>query len=280
MYNCRMVQPTPLEPLIAAMPSVLVGFSGGVDSALVAVVARRVLGRERAIAAIGVSPSLASGQLEQALTIAERFDLHLEQVHTEEFTNPAYVANPINRCYHCKTELWRALTALAVARRIAVVADGSNLDDEDDHRPGRVAAGEFSVCSPLADAGYTKAAIRTEAKALGIPIWDAPAAPCLSSRVLYGLHVTPERVRQVEASETFLRELGIAGDLRVRHRGTEARIETDPSQFDLIRRYRAQIGARLTELGFARVTLDRRGYRRGSLLDAGQAPLELLAGAG
>jgi uncharacterized protein len=250
-----------------------------VDSALLAVVARRVLGRDRAISAIGISPSLASGQLEQAVSIARDFDLEFEQVRTAEFANPAYVANPVDRCYHCKTELWRALKTLAVARGMAVVADGTNIDDTGDHRPGAKAAAEFAVRSPLAEAGYTKMAIRAEAKALGIPIWDAPAAPCLSSRVLYGLSVTPERVRQVEASETFLRELGIAGDLRVRHRGAEARIEAEPAEFERVRRHRDRIGARLTALGFERVTLDLRGYRRGSLLGADEAPLELLAGA-
>jgi uncharacterized protein len=250
-----------------------------VDSALLAVAARRVLGPQRAIAAIGVSPSLASGQLEQALGIAEQFDLLVEQVRTAEFANPDYVANPANRCYHCKIELWRTLTAVARERGMAVVADGTNADDLGEHRPGVQAADQFGVRSPLAEAGYTKAAVRAEARALGIPVWDAPAAPCLSSRVMYGLTVTPERVRQVEASEAFLRELGVAGDLRVRHRGGEARIEAAPAEFDRLRRHRDRIGVRLRELGFERITLDLRGYRRGSLLQSGEPPLELIAGS-
>ncbi len=277
MYNCRMPQPSPLESLLGTMPSLLVGFSGGVDSALLAVVARRTLGRDGTIAAIGVSPSLASGQLEGALAIAREFDLNVEQVQTAEFANPAYVANPVDRCYHCKAELWRALTELAAERDMAVVADGTNLDDSGDHRPGLRAATEFAIRSPLAEAGYTKAAIRSEARALDIPIWNAPAAPCLSSRVLYGLSVTPMRVRQVEEGESFLRSLGIDGDLRVRHRGPEARIEADPKVFERIRRQRDRIGERLLQLGFDRVTLDLRGYRRGSLLDVGAAPVELIA---
>jgi uncharacterized protein len=275
-----MPQPSQLESLLAAMPSLLVGFSGGVDSALLAVVARRTLGRDRTIAAIGVSPSLATDQLGRALEIAREFDLNVEQVRTAEFANPAYVANPVDRCYHCKVELWRALTLVAAERDMAVVADGTNLDDGGDHRPGLRAATEFAIRSPLAEARYTKAAIRSEARVLGIPIWDAPAAPCLSSRVLYGLSVTPERVRQVEEGESFLRSLGIDGDLRVRHRGAEARIEADPKVFERIRRQRDRIGERLMQLGFDRVTLDLRGYRRGSLLDVGEAPVELIAEAG
>jgi uncharacterized protein len=255
-----------LEAHLATFPSVLVGFSGGVDSSLVAVAARRVLGRERALAAIGVSPSLAANQHEQAVGIARQFDLALVEVATREFEQPAYVANAPDRCYHCKQELWRVLTDLARERGLAAVCDGTNADDGSDHRPGARAGREFAIHSPLADLGYTKRDVRREAETLSIPIWDAPAAPCLSSRVMYGLEVRPDRLRQVEASESLLVELGIKGDLRVRHRGDEARIEVIPSQFDRVRAHRARIAARFRELGFDRVTMDLDGYRRGSLL--------------
>lgn len=266
-----------LEALVAPYRSVLVGYSGGVDSALVAVLARRVLGRGHAVAALGVSASYPTAQYDQALAVARQFDLQLLEIPTDEFSDPAYVANAPSRCYFCKRELWGKLTAAARERNLAVVADGTNADDLHQHRPGLQAAKEYQIRSPLADAGYTKAQVRAEARALGIPIWAAPAAPCLSSRIMYGLSVTPQRLSQVEAGESWLRALGVEGDLRVRHRGDEARIEVQPSQFDRVRAHREPIAARFRELGFARVTLDLIGYRRGSLLGPGTPSLEALA---
>lgn len=272
-----MPAPSRLANLVATFPSILVGYSGGVDSALLAVVARRVLGRERALAAIGLSSSYPAGQRRQALETAWQFDLDLVEVPTAELDDPRYAANPTNRCYFCKQELWRALGRVARDRRIAIIADGTSLDDHGEHRPGRAAGVEAAVRSPLLEAGYTKADIRAEARELGIPVWDAPAAPCLSSRVLYGLSVTPLRLEQVEAGEALLRAAGVHGDLRVRHRGDEARIEVRPEEFPVIRGRREQIGAELIALGFSRVTLDLGGYRRGSLLSSDPAPVELLA---
>ena len=269
--------PSPLERILAEYPSVLVGFSGGVDSSLVAVAARQVLGRERSLAAIGVSASLPQDQHGQAREIAERFDLELVEVPTDELNNPQYTANEEDRCYHCKRELWSRMRSLADDRGIEVVVDGTNADDLLEHRPGMQAAREFVVRSPLAEAGYTKLDVRAEAHELGIPIWNAPAAPCLSSRVLYGLEVTSERLSQVEHGEAFLRELGVTGDLRVRHRGAEARIEVSPSQFAVVRDARDAIAAWFTGLGFSRITLDLGGYKRGSLLMAGEQELEVLA---
>jgi uncharacterized protein len=265
-----------LEAQLASFRSVLVGFSGGVDSALVAVAARRALSRDAAITAMGVSPSLPGDQYEQAVRIAGQFDLSLLEVETRELEDPAYIANAPDRCYHCKRELWRRLTEIARERGIATVCDGTNADDGSDHRPGARAAREFGIESPLAKLGFTKNDVRREAKALGIPIWDRPAAPCLSSRILYGLSVSPERLRQVEDSEAHLRSLGIEGDLRVRHRGDEARIEVVRSQFDRVRAQRERIGRRLQQLGFDRVTLDLGGYRRGSLLTPADDNTELL----
>lgn len=272
-----MLNSASLERLVASFPSVLVGYSGGVDSALVAVVARKALGRDRAPAAIGVSASLPEEQLTRARMTARDFDLDLIEVATDELSDPSYKANSRDRCYHCKRELWGKLTALARNRAIAVVADGTNAEDTLEHRPGAAAGREFGVRSPLAEAGYDKDGVRRAARELGIPVWNAPAAPCLSSRVLYGLEVTRERLGQVERCEAFLRELGVMGDLRVRHRGDEARIEVAPSEFDRIRGRREVIARRFRSLGFRRVTLDLKGYRRGSLLSAADAPLEHLA---
>ncbi len=269
-----------LESAIRAYRSALVGFSGGVDSALVAVVARRVLGPERSLAAIGISASLPRGQLEQAREMAGLFDLRLVEVRTDELSDPNYTANPTNRCYYCKRELWSKLLRLASEHQLVVVADGTNADDLGEHRPGTEAAADAEIRSPLVEIGFTKNEVRATARELGIPIWDAPAAPCLSSRVLYGLEVNPERLRQVEEGEAFLRELGVGGDLRVRHRGREARIEVARSQFGLIRKERAAIARRFTSLGFTSVNLDLVGYRRGSLLDDAEGGLESLAGQG
>jgi uncharacterized protein len=265
-----------LEALIGAVPSLLVGYSGGVDSSVLAVVSRRVLGKELSMAALALSPSLSADQRDRARDLARRFDLQLVEVRTDEMDDPDYVANPTDRCYFCKRELWTKLAALAADRGIAVVADGTNADDLGEHRPGLAAAREREIRSPLAEAGYTKADVRAAARGLGLPNWDAPAAPCLSSRVLYGLSVTPDRLRQVEQGEAALRAVGVEGDLRVRHRGREARIEVAASEFPRVRRQREVIGERLLALGFDRVTLDLTGYRRGSLLSASETPLELL----
>jgi uncharacterized protein len=275
-----MPSPSRLETHLATLPSVLVAYSGGVDSALVAVAACRALGRERSVAALGVSPSLALTQREQAHHVARTFDLQLVEVGTNEFALDAYVANPENRCYYCKSELWHKLAAEAARRGLAQVVDGTNADDDGEHRPGLRAASESGVRSPLLELGYSKAEVRAEAKALGIPVWDAPAAPCLSSRVMYGLEVTPSRVRQVEDGEAVLRAAGVVGDLRVRHRGREARIEVPPSQVALVRDRQATIAAQILALGFDRVTLDLDGYRRGSQLERADPPLEILAERG
>lgn len=280
VINSPMVPTSRLESLVAYYPSVLVGFSGGVDSSLLAVVSRRVLGRDRAVAALGISPSLSRVQHERARELAERFDLMLLEVPTYEIEDRNYIANAPSRCYFCKSELWARLAAVAADRGIAVVADGTNADDGGDHRPGARAAVEKGVRSPLAECGYTKADVREHARELEIPVWDAPASPCLASRILYGLSVTPSRLRQVELGEAFLRRLGISGDLRVRHRDGEARIETLPKELERVRRQAERIGRRFLSLGFDRVTLDLDGYRRGSLLGDSPPRLEVLAERG
>ncbi len=259
-----------LRGLVRTFPSALLGYSGGVDSAFLAVVLRQELGRSRMLAAIGRSASYPEAQWRSARDVADRFDIPVLEVDTHELEDPNYLANSTNRCFYCKTELWSRLVPLARARGFAVVCDGTNADDlsEGEHRPGRAAGEQAGVRSPLAEAGLTKAAIRAASRELGLPTWDAPAAPCLSSRVQYGLQITPARLRQVESAEAYLRELGVRGDLRVRHRGGAARIEVEPAWISWAEQRLDAIAARLTDLGFAHVELDPRGYRRGSLLES------------
>ena len=262
--------PPGLRALVRTFPSALLGYSGGVDSAFLAVVLRQELGRDRMLAAIGRSASYPEAQWQAAREVAERFDIPVVEVDTHELEDPSYLANPTNRCFFCKTELWGRLVPLARARGFAVVCDGTNADDLREHRPGRAAGQQAGIRSPLAEAGLTKAAIRDASRALGLPTWDAPAAPCLSSRVQYGLQITPARLQRVEQAEAFLRDLdgGVRGDLRVRHRGGDtARIEVEPEWIPWVEARLTTITARLVALGFARIEVDPRGYRRGSLLE-------------
>ena len=257
-----------LRAIVRTYPSVLLGYSGGVDSALLAVVLRQELGAERMLAVIGRSASYPEAQWRTAREVAERFAIPLLEVATEELNDPNYLANPTNRCFFCKTELWSKLVPLAQARGLAVVCDGTNADDLHEHRPGKAAGIAAGVRSPLAEVGLTKEEIRAASRELGLPTWDAPAAPCLSSRVLYGLSITSARLNQVEQAEAYLRDIGVTGDLRVRHLGDAgARIEAEPSWIPWLRDREAEVVARLQQLGFAHVTIDARGYRRGSLLE-------------
>jgi uncharacterized protein len=261
--------PAPLDALRALVhgfPSALLGYSGGVDSALLAVVLRQELGRERVLAAVGRSASLPAAQGEQARAIARAFDIQLVEVETRELDDPNYLENSPRRCFFCKEELWTRLTVLARGRGFAEVCDGTNADDLTEHRPGHAAGLRAGVRSPLAEAGLTKDQVRAAAQALGLPNWAAPAAPCLSSRVRYGLRITPERLRQVEAGEAYLRGLGVRGDLRVRHHGDLARIEVSAEWIPWVEARLDVIRGRLTALGFPRVELDPGGYRRGGLL--------------
>lgn len=255
-----------LRALARGIPSTLVGYSGGVDSALLAVVLRQELGRERVLAAVGRSPSYPAAQWAAARAVAEQFDVPLVELDTHELDDPSYLANPTNRCFFCKTELWRRLLPEARARGLAVVCDGTNADDLSEHRPGHAAGVAAGIRSPLVEAGFTKADVRAAARELGIPIWDAPAAPCLSSRVAYGIAITPSRLAQVEQGEAYLRELGITGDLRLRHHGERARIEVEPRWIPWLAGRMPAVVRRLSELGFTAVELDPKGYRRGSLL--------------
>ena len=255
-----------LRDVVRTYASALLGYSGGVDSAFLAVVLRQELGRERMLAAIGRSDSYPDEQWRTARDIAARFDVPLLEVRTHELDDPRYLANPTNRCFYCKSELWSRLGPVAAERGLAVICDGTNADDLEEYRPGRAAGQAAGIRSPLAEAGLTKADIRRAAEGLGLPNWDAPAAPCLSSRIQYGLAITPGRLKQVEAAEAYLRSEGVTGDLRVRHTGDVARIEVDPEWIVLLTERLAALRGRFRELGFNTVEVDPRGYRRGSFL--------------
>jgi len=244
---------------------VVLGYSGGVDSALLAVTGAQALGPERFLAVIGRSASYPVAQWRTARDLAARFRVPLLELDTHELGDPDYLRNAPDRCYFCKSELWSRLDEVARGRG-AVVIDGTNADDLGEHRPGLRAAAEHRVRSPLAELGWSKAQVREGSRALGLPTWDAPAAPCLSSRVRYGLTITPERLRQVEEGESYLRELGVTGDLRVRHLDTVARIEVGSAQQSRLRERWDEVERTFGALGFDRVELDPEGYRRGGLL--------------
>ncbi|HEU0299992.1 MAG TPA: ATP-dependent sacrificial sulfur transferase LarE [Longimicrobium sp.] len=244
--------------------SVVVGYSGGVDSVFLARVAVDVLGAENVLAVTGKSDSIASWMEDTARQVAERFGIPWLELETREMDDPRYAANPGNRCYFCKSELWTRLAEVARERGLAAVLDGSNADDVGDHRPGAVAAAENAVRSPLLEAGLTKAEIRAWSRELGLPTWDQPAAPCLASRIPYGIAVTPRRLREIETAELALRALGFR-DFRVRHHDGLARLEVHPSEIGLVAEHRGEIQGVVRAAGFRRVLIDLQGYRRGSL---------------
>lgn len=246
---------------------VAVAFSGGVDSAVVARAAYEACG-DRAFAVTAVSPSLASGELENAQQIAKQIGIRHRVIETYEFGQSGYFQNAGNRCYFCKSELYTQLESLAISEPYDLIVNGANADDVGDHRPGMVAATEHQVRSPLLEVGLTKAEVRVLAREWGLPVWDKPASPCLSSRIAYGVEVTPERVARVDAAELWLREqLGIR-ELRVRlEAGDLARIELPLSEVPRLAtpELRDAASAHLKSLGFKYITLDLEGFRSGSL---------------
>jgi uncharacterized protein len=263
-----------LLALLGELPGVAVAFSGGIDSTVVAKAAALALGG-RAVAVTADSPSVPRGELRTAADVARLIGIRHEVVPTQEFDNADYLKNDGTRCYHCKTELYSTVERLLPRLGVPVIVSGANLDDMGDYRPGLTAAAEHHVRHPLQEAGFTKADVRALARHWGLPTWDKPAAPCLSSRLAPGLAVTPERTRRVEEAEAFLRSLGLR-ECRVRyHDGDLARVEVplgevaklaaDPTRDRLTREFR--------RLGFKFVTLDLDGFRSGSLNEL--VPLEV-----
>jgi uncharacterized protein len=262
-----------LERILASYGSCLVAYSGGVDSVFLAFMAHKVLG-EKSLAVLADSPSLPRREFKEAVAVASQFSIPLRVVRTEEFDNPAYLSNPNNRCYFCKHELFTQLAPLAQAEKFAVVAYGENASDLGDHRPGSQAAGEFQVHAPLKEAGLTKADIRAFSAQFGLPTADKPQMACLSSRVPYGEPVTPEKLRMIEEAEYVLRDLGFY-DVRVRHHEIKlqgqpahlARIEVGPEEMPkfILDSAFTRVASALREIGYAHVTLDLQGYRRGSV---------------
>jgi len=254
-----------LAKIISRMDSVIVAFSGGVDSALVAVAAHQILG-QKALAVTAVSPALAQKELEETVRLAESFGFAHRIIHTNEMERDGYVANSPRRCYFCKTELYTQITNLANRESYSWVVNGANTDDIGDYRPGMEAATENKVRSPLVEAGLTKDDVRSIAKSLDIPIWDKPAQPCLSSRIPYGTPVTVETLSKIEQAEDYLRGLGLK-EVRARHHDRLCRIETGENEMEFAFAHRKEIVSNIKKIGYLWVSLDMTGLRSGSLND-------------
>ena len=249
---------------IKDLESCVVAFSGGVDSTLVLKVANDML-PDRVLAITALSESLPSGELEEAGELARTIGAQHLVIRTFETRDGNYLANSANRCYFCKTEMYARIGDLARSKGFDCVLDGLNRDDLNDRRPGRAAAIEHGVISPLVDAGLTKTEVRELSRQFGLPTWDKPALACLSSRIPHGTPITLQSLSQVDRAETFLRKLGV-GQVRVRHHGQTARIEVEPRDFSLVRSHQSEIANRLSALGFHEVVIDPEGYQTGKSL--------------
>ncbi|HEY6804295.1 MAG TPA: ATP-dependent sacrificial sulfur transferase LarE [Pyrinomonadaceae bacterium] len=257
-----------LRTLFRELGAVVVAYSGGVDSSYVAYVANSELG-PNALCVTGVSASLPAYLSGEVDRVVNEFGFRHEKIQTDELDNPNYQANLGNRCYFCKDELYTKLTELAQSRGIEFIVDGSTTDDLDDYRPGRQAAREHLVRSPLIEVGMSKAEVRELSRQVALPTWDKPASPCLSSRIAYGTTVTIERLKKVDRGEDILREFGFR-EFRVRHHDTLVRLEIAPAELERVlnKDIIDQLALRFRELGFKYVTLDLQGFRSGSMNEA------------
>src|SRR5690242_766608 len=264
-HECATQKEQQLRELFQQLGSVIVAYSGGVDSSYVAYIANAELG-PRAICITGESASLPAYQHTEIQRVVSQFGFHHEVIQTAELENPSYRANNADRCYFCKDELYGKLESIAASRGIELIVDGSTTDDLGDYRPGRQAAAQHAVRSPLIEVGMSKNEVREFSRRAGLPTWDKPASPCLSSRIAYGTTVTIERLSKVDRGEEILREFGFR-EFRVRHHDTLVRLEIAPAELDRVlnREVIEQLAARFRELGFKYVTLDLQGFRSGSM---------------
>ncbi|MDN5345076.1 MAG: pyridinium-3,5-biscarboxylic acid mononucleotide sulfurtransferase [Clostridia bacterium] len=253
-----------LQQKLTRMEAILVAYSGGVDSSLLLKVASMTPARVLAVTA--ASPTYPQEEIKAAAQLAQGLGVQHVVIKTNEMENPHFTANPPERCYHCKKELFASLQALAREQGLQIVVDGANADDRGDFRPGSQAAGEYGVRSPLQEVGLTKAEIRQLARHLGLPNWDKPSMACFSSRIPYGQAITSEKLAQVAAAESFLRQMGLK-EVRVRHHGPIARLEVNPAAFALLidARVRGKLVNQLHELGFTYIAVDLEGFRSGSM---------------
>ncbi|HEX4382118.1 MAG TPA: ATP-dependent sacrificial sulfur transferase LarE [Myxococcales bacterium] len=251
---------------LRGLKSALVAYSGGVDSAFLLALAVEALG-DKAIAFTALSPAVAPDELEGARAVARQLGVRHIEKRSNELEDPRYAQNPVNRCYYCKTELYTLAEAEASALGLNAVVSGTNADELSDYRPGLAAAGEHQVVQPLAEAGLTKAEIRELSRAIGLPTWDKPQQPCLSSRIPYGTEVTAERLKQLASSEMALRRLGLR-EFRVRFHGQIARIEVGEAELVQLVKVRAEAVKALKEAGFQYVALDLEPFRSGRLNEA------------